>query len=111
MTSYNHVTLMGNLVKDPETKKIGKKTRTDFTIAVNRYIGKDKPDSVDFFDIVSWGKLAEICNDCLEKDKKVLVDGRIQIHSYRKEGRNEWVTEIVAENMKILTSDKEVKND
>ncbi|MEI7942523.1 MAG: single-stranded DNA-binding protein [Candidatus Riflemargulisbacteria bacterium] len=60
MSSYNHVTLVGNLVKDPDTKKVGKQSKTDFTLAVERYAGKDKEVEVDFFNVVSWGKLAEI---------------------------------------------------
>jgi single-strand DNA-binding protein len=104
MSTYNHVTLVGNLVKDPETKKIGKKTKSDFILAVNRYAGKDKDFEVDYFNIVSWGKLAEICHDYLKKGKKVLVDGSVQIRTYVKDEEKKWVTEIVAKNLKFLES-------
>ncbi|MDD4527004.1 MAG: single-stranded DNA-binding protein [Candidatus Margulisbacteria bacterium] len=103
MSAYNHVTLVGNLVKDPDTKKVGKKSKTDFTIAVERYAGKDKEPEVDFFNIVSWGKLAEIGGEYLKKGKKVLVDGRVQIRSYEVDKQRRWITEVIAENLKFLS--------
>ncbi len=103
MSAYNHVTLVGNLVKDPEIKKIGKRSKTDFTIAVERYKGKDQEAEVDFFNVVSWGKLAEISGDYLKKGKKVLVDGKIQVRSYEVDGQRKWITEIIAESFKFLS--------
>lgn len=111
MTAYNHITLVGNLVKDPEVKKVGKKNKTDFTIAVDRFGGKDKEKAVDFFNIVSWGKLAEICGDYLKKGKKVLVDGRVQIRTYKKDDERKWITEVVAENLKFLTNKPKSKKE
>jgi single-strand DNA-binding protein len=104
MSSYNHVTLVGNLVKDPETKKVGKQTKTEFTIAVERYAGKDKEAEVDFFNIVCWGKLAEISGEYLKKDKKCLIDGRIQVRSYEEDKKRRWITEVIAENLKFLSN-------
>ena len=102
MSAYNHVTLVGNLVKNPEVKKVGKQSKTDFVLAVQRYLGKDKEEAVDYFNVVSWGKLAEVCGSHLQKGIKVLVDGRIQIRTYKKDDERKWITEVVAENMKFL---------
>jgi single-strand DNA-binding protein len=107
-SSYNHVTLVGNLVKDPETKKVGKQTKTDFTIAVERYAGKDKDVEVDFFNVVSWGKLAEISAEYLKKGRKVLVDGRIQVRHYEVDKDKRWIVEVVAENLKFLSAKSDV---
>jgi single-strand DNA-binding protein len=104
MSAYNHVTLVGNLAKDPETKKVGKKSKTDFTIAVERYMGKDKEAEIDYFNIVTWGKLAEVASEFLQKGKKVLIDGRIQVRTYKgNDDERKWITEVVAENMKFLS--------
>ena len=103
MSTYNHVTLVGNLVKNPEIKKVGKKSKANFTIAVERYMGKDQEAAVDYFNIISWGKLAEVIGEYLQKGKKVLVDGRIQIRSYNTESEKRWITEVIAENIKFLT--------
>lgn len=107
MVDYNHVTLVGNLTQNPETKKVGKRTKTDFIIAINRYVGKDEPDKVDFFNIVTWGNLAGICKDYLSKGRKVLVDGKIQVRSYQKNNEKKWFTEIVADNIKFLKTREE----
>lgn len=100
--SYNHVTIIGKLAKDPVTKMIGKKAKTDFVLAVERYAGKDKDAEIDFFNIVTWGKLAEISGEFLKKDKKVLVDGRIQVRHSNEEGQR-WITEVIAENLKFIS--------
>jgi len=102
MSAYNHVTLVGNLVKDPETKKVGKKTKTDFIIAVDRY-NKENP-GIDYFNIVTWGKLADVCFEYLEKGKKVLVDGRLGIRQATKNWKSVWLTEITCDNIKFLTN-------
>jgi len=96
--AYNHVTLVGNLVTDPVKSEVGKREKSSFQIGVDRYMGKDNPQEVDFFQIVAWGKLAEICNSHLLKEKKVLIDGRVQITNEE----SKWITEIIAENVKFL---------
>jgi single-strand DNA-binding protein len=100
--AYNHVTLVGTLAKDPVTKMVGKKARTDFTIGVERYAGKDKEAEVDFFNIVTWGKLAEVSGEFLKQGKKILVDGRIQVRHSDVPG-NRWITEVIAENLRFLS--------
>jgi single-strand DNA-binding protein len=103
MSAYNHVTLVGNLTKDPEQTYVNKKCKSSFTVAVERYYGKDKESEVDYFNIITWGKLAEVASEYLVKGKKVLIDGRIQVRSYETEGVRKWITEIIAENLKFLS--------
>lgn len=98
------ITLVGNLEKDPEIKKVGDQSKAVFTLAVERYLGKDKEPAVDFFNVVSWGKLAEVCGSFLNKGKKVIVDGRIQVRTYMKDKERHWITEIVAENLRFLST-------
>ena len=71
---------------------------------MERYAGKDKEPEVDFFNIITWGKLAEVAKEFLQKGRKVLIDGRIQVRSYEgNSGERKWITEVVAENMKFLS--------
>jgi single-strand DNA-binding protein len=107
MRDYNHITLVGNLTKDPEQKNFGDKAKSQFIIAVNRDYKTNGKDNVDFIKISAWGKLAKICNDYLKKGKKVLVDGKLHINSFEKDKIKIKITEVVAENIKIL-SPKEV---
>lgn len=104
MASYNQVTLVGVLHDNPEEKTIGKKKRTTFILAVERYLGKEKKPAVDYFNIVVWGKLAEVCSTYLQKGKKVLVDGKIQIRTMSQDGERKWITEIIGENIKFLST-------
>ena len=103
-SSYNYVTLIGHLSTDTTLKKVGKKSKTTFKLAVERFNGLDKPKEIDQFNIVTWGKLAEICNEFLENGKKVLIDGRIQVTQTGKGDKKRWVTEVIAENLKFLSN-------
>ena len=88
MPRYNRVTLMGNVVRDPEIRYVGTGAAvTKFTIAVNRK-GKDT-DSADYIDIVAWDKLAETSNTYLKKGTLVLIEGRLKIRAYEsKSGKS-----------------------
>lgn len=109
MAGYNRITLVGNLVRDPEVMTWNDQPNTNFTLAVERYMGKDNKPVTDFFNVVSWGKLAEVCGSDLSKGKKVLVDGHIQIRSYMKDKKRQWIAEVVAENLKFLSAKTEEK--
>jgi single-strand DNA-binding protein len=104
MKGYNHVALIGNLVKDPENIELGNTEKTNFLLAVSRnYKNADKQEETDFIPIVSWGNLAKICKDYLGKGKRVLIDGRIQVRHYEKDSVKKWVTEIIADELTILS--------
>ncbi|MDF2379154.1 MAG: single-stranded DNA-binding protein [Candidatus Gracilibacteria bacterium] len=109
MYSLNKVQLIGNLTRDPEVKQIpsGQMVCT-LGIATNRS-WKDqsgnKQDATEFHNIVCWGKLAEIAGQYIKKGTKVYFEGRLQTRSWddKETGKKQYKTEIVAENMIILT--------
>lgn len=107
--SVNIVILIGNLTRDPEMKYTPKGTAvTTFGMATNRvYTTSDgeQKEEADFHNVVSWGKLAEICNQYLRKGRKVYVKGRLQSSSWETEdGSKRTKYETVAEDMIILDS-------
>lgn len=106
MAGYNHVTLVGRLTKDPDVKTVGdNRLRTSFTLSVNRpYKDSNGKGVYDFFNIVSWGKMAEIGKEYLKKGENVLVDGRIQTRTYEQDNQKKWFTEIVADAFSFLSS-------
>lgn len=105
MSNYNHVTLIGNLKENPVLTYTAKKATCKFIVGVERYTGKDKPADIDYFNIVSHGKMAEVCGEHLKADKKVLIDGKIQVRSYIGEDKKRhWITEVIAENLKFLSN-------
>ena len=105
--SLNQVFIMGNLTRDPELKTIPSGMAVcQFSLAVNRsWTGKDgqSQDSVDFFDVVAWGKLGELVNQYMAKGRKCLVQGRLQTQSWEaKDGSKRSKIEIVATDVTFL---------
>ena len=106
--SWNKVELIGNLTRDPELRYTpsGSAVST-FTIATNRTYMSDgeRKEEADFHRIVAWNKLAELCSQLLKKGNRVFVSGRLQNRSWEgQDGQSRQVTEIVIEDMILLTS-------
>ena len=100
----NKVILVGRLTKVPEVKYTpsGKMVAT-FTLAVNRrYNANKEQQEADFVPIVVWGNTAEFCGNYLHKGSKVLIDGRLQVRSYDKDGERRYVSEVIATNVESL---------
>jgi len=108
--SLNKVMLIGNLTRDPNLRFTPNGTAVcSFGIATNRsWTSNDdgeKQERVDFHNIVSWSKLAEICGQLLHKGDKVFVEGRIQTRDWKTDdGEDRRITEVVIDNMLLLYS-------
>jgi len=99
MKDFNRITVTGNLTRDVEEKMTAEGDRvTHFTVAVNSY-----NDKVSFLNVAAFRKLAEIASQYLSKGKKVLVSGRLEISSWTKDGEKKYKTEIIADEIQILT--------
>ena len=103
----NKVMLIGNLGRDPEMRYTPSgKPVTSFSLAASRnWISADgeRHDETEWFNVVAWGNLAEICNQHLSKGQKVYVEGRLQTRSWEDEnGQKHFRTEVVANEMIIL---------
>ncbi len=107
MASLNRVILIGNLTRDPELKFTPSGSPVaNFGLAVNRtYTNKqgEKVENVDFFNIVVWAKLAELCAEYIRKGSPVGLEGRLQSRSWETDdGQKRSVVEVVAENVQFL---------
>jgi single-strand DNA-binding protein len=102
----NKVMIIGNLGKDPEMRFTANGTPvTSFSIAVNRMTtaGGDRKEETEWFNVVAWNKLAETCNQCLGKGRRVYVEGRLQTRSWEgQDGQRRYRTEIVANDVLFL---------
>jgi len=102
--------LIGNLTRDPNMRYTPTGSAVcSFSIATNRSWtpadGGEKQEKADYHNIVSWSKLAEVCGQLLHKGDKVYVEGRMQTREWQnKEGQDQRTTEIVIDNMILLTS-------
>lgn len=113
MSSYNKVTLLGNLTRKPELKqtKSGLSV-TDLGMAMNRVWTGDngeKHEDVTFVDVVVWGRDAENAAKYLDKGRSILVEGRLQLDTWKdaKSGQNRSKLRVVAENVQYLSSSQE----
>jgi len=100
MANLNRIVLVGRLTQDPELRyTVEGVPFIRFSLAVDRWRNK----GTDFINITAWRKLAEICGQYLKKGRLILIEGRIQVRTYDdKEGKKRWITEVLAQEMKIL---------
>ena len=94
--------LIGRLTRDPEIRYTAKGTAvTTMRLAVN-HRARDKKET-SFFDVVTFGQLAETCGEYLSKGRAVLVDGRLREHSWNApDGGRRSRIEVVAASVEFL---------
>ena len=104
----NKVYLIGNLTRDPEMRSTSAGIPVcNFSIAVNRRFknAQTGQQETDFFNIVAWRQLAELCGRYLAKGRKVAVFGSIQTRSYEaQDGTKRTAFDIVADEVEFLSS-------
>jgi single-strand DNA-binding protein len=111
----NKVQAIGYLGRDPEMRyTTGGSAVTNFSIAVTRS-WKDKSgvaqEETEWFKVVAWDKLGEICNQYLTKGARVYIEGRLATRKWTdKDGQDRYTTEVVASDMIMLDSRGEATN-
>jgi single-strand DNA-binding protein len=105
MASYNRVVLVGNLTRDPELRYIPSGTAvSDIGLAVNDRIkrGDQWVDETTFVDITLWGRTAEIANEYLSKGSSVLIEGRLKLDRWEKDGQKHSKLKVVGDKLQML---------
>lgn len=108
----NKVMVIGHLGKDPEMRYTPSgRPVTTFSIAVSRSWNTadgERRSETEWFNIVSWGNLAEICKQYLHKGQQVYIEGRLQTRRWEdKEGQKHTNVEVVANEMMMLGERKD----
>lgn len=108
-SDMNNVSIIGRLVRKPDLKYTATGSPVaQFDIANNSvYYTKDKvkKEECSFFRIVVWGKIAEVCNQYLDKGKQVAVHGHLRQSRWENnEGQTRSKIEIVAKDIQFLGS-------
>jgi single-strand DNA-binding protein len=86
------ITVIGNLVKDPEKKDLGSgkvlaKLRVASTERFQDSDGTWKDGDTAFYDVVCWRTLAENVSSNLSKGNKVIIHGKLKYREFdRKDG-------------------------
>ena len=105
--SLNRAELIGNLGQDPDFRT----TPSGTPVCKLRIATTDKfknrngewQERTEWHSVTLWAKLGEIANQYLQKGSKVFIEGRISTNTYEKDGITRYFTEIVAQNMIMLS--------
>jgi single-strand DNA-binding protein len=107
--------IIGRLGRDPEMRYTPSgRPVTTFSVATSRSWNTsdgERRTETEWFNVVAWGSLAEICKEYLNKGQQVYIEGRLQTrHWDDSEGNKHTSTEIVANEM-IMIGERRENND
>jgi single-strand DNA-binding protein len=105
MASYNRVVLLGNLTRDPELRYIPSGMAvSDIGLAVNDRVKRNDQwvEETTFVDVTLWGRTAEVANEYLSKGSSVLIEGRLKLDSWEKDGQKRSKLKVVGEKMQMV---------
>ena len=110
----NKVMVIGYLGRDPEMRYTPSgRPVTSFSVATSRSwvaANGERREETEWFNVVAWGSLAEICKQHLSKGQQVYVEGRLQTRGWEgANGKKHYRTELVANEMIILGNRKGVE--
>jgi single-strand DNA-binding protein len=103
----NKVIIIGYVGRDPEMRYTPSgRPVTSFSVATSRtWVSAEgeRREETEWFNVVAWGTLAEICKAHLTKSQQVYVEGRLQTRGWEDEnGKKHFRTELVANEMILL---------
>ncbi len=108
MRGINKVILLGNVGRTPELRftQDGRPIAS-FSLATNRvFMDKagQRQEETEWHKVISFGRLAEICGQYLEKGRPVYLEGRLQTRQWAdKEGMTRTTTEILVDSLQLLS--------
>lgn len=112
---YQRVEIIGRLGHPPSTRMLNDGSPvTSFSVATDKkWTDKNgqKHEQTEWFSVVAFGKLAEICETYLDKGKLVFIAGEMKTRSWDdKNGVKRYKTELIANEMKMLSGKPEPDN-
>ena len=106
MASFNRVILMGNVTRDPELRYISNGTAvTDIGLAVNdrrKTATGEWVEETTFVDVTLWGRTAEVAGEYVTKGSPLLIEGRLKLDTWEKDGKKNSKLRVVCERMQLL---------
>ena len=108
----NKVMIIGHLGRNPEMRYTPSgRPVTTFSVGANRSWNTsdgERRSETEWFNVVAWSNLAEICKQYLVKGQLVYIEGRLQTRQWEdQEGHRHSATEIVANEMIMLEDRRE----
>jgi len=107
----NQIVIVGRLVRDPELKKSeGGSDYTNITLAVPRsYKNVDGQYDTDFISCKLWDGIASNVNEYCKKGDLLGIKGRIETRNYEKDEKINYITELIAEKITFLSSNRQTE--
>jgi len=106
MASFNKVILLGNVTRDPELRYISNGTPvTEIGLAVNNRRKTPNGEWVDettFVDVTFWSRDAEIAGEYVTKGSPLMIEGRLKLDTWEKEGKKNSKLRVVGEKLVLL---------
>lgn len=107
----NQVRLIGNVGALPVLKTFENgQSNVRFSMAINEnYTDKKgvKQTETQWYNLVAWGKTAELVSKYVEKGAEVAIEGKLSTRSYEdKEGTTRYVTEIILNEFMLVGAKK-----
>ena len=107
MPSVNKVFILGALGRDPETRFTNTNLQiTSFSVATSTFRKGDdgeRKEETEWHRITTIGRTAEVAQTYLSKGSKVFIEGHLRTRKWEnKEGKTQYSTEIVADNLQLL---------
>lgn len=105
--SFNKITIVGNLGRDPELRYTPQGTPVcSFTLATNEK-RKDKAgetqDVTTWFRVTLWGRQAETASQYLTKGRPVYIEGRLRVEEWTdRDNKQRYTLEVHATDMQFI---------
>lgn len=104
--NLNKAFVLGRVTRDPEIRSLPSGQQVaNLGMATNRYYtdsSGQKQETVEFHNIVAFGKTADIISRYVNKGTLLFIEGRIQTRNWtNQQGAKQYKTEIVAEAMQL----------
>jgi single-strand DNA-binding protein len=107
MASLNKVMIIGNLGSEPEMRFTPSGNPvTSFRVATNRVYNTpegERREETEWFTVITWGRLAEQCNQFLGKGRLVYAEGRLRTRTWEgQDNQKHYRTEVIANRVTFL---------
>jgi single-strand DNA-binding protein len=104
--SFNKITMVGNLGRDPEFRQLDDGARVcNFNVAVNETTRETtgSKSAPTWFRITVWGERATLCASSLKKGSAVYVAGRLKPRQWQdKSGEKRFSLEVKATDVRFF---------
>src|SRR5689334_17289121 len=105
--SFNKITIVGYLGRDPELRYTPQGTAlckmSIATTEKRKNVTGEMEEHTTWFRVTAWGRQAELANEYLAKGRQVYVEGRLRLEEYTdREGQKRFSAEVSATEIQFL---------